>query len=77
MGTFSIWHLLIFLLVVVLVFGTKKLGDAGGDIGRAIRSFKRGLNDDDDPADEPEARLQADSDVDASKQETADRKHQK
>lgn len=45
MGTFSIWHWLVVLAVVVLLFGTKKLRNAGGDLGAAIRSFKKGLNE--------------------------------
>jgi sec-independent protein translocase protein TatA len=45
MGTFSIWHWLIVLVVVVLLFGTKKLRNVGGDLGAAIRSFRKGLND--------------------------------
>lgn len=48
MGSFSIWHWLVVLVVVVLVFGTKKLRNAGGDLGAAIRSFKKGLNEGDD-----------------------------
>lgn len=40
MGTFSLWHWLIVLVVVVLVFGTKKLRNAGGDLGSAVKNFK-------------------------------------
>ena len=47
MGSFSIWHWLIVLLVVVLLFGTKKLRNVGGDLGSAIKSFRKGLNDTD------------------------------
>ncbi|MCO6427043.1 Sec-independent protein translocase subunit TatA [Nitrosomonas communis] len=43
MGTFSIWHWLIVLAIVVLVFGTKKLRNLGGDLGNAIRGFKEGM----------------------------------
>lgn len=43
MGGLSIWHWLIVLLVVVLVFGTKKLGNMGGDIGKAVKGFKDGV----------------------------------
>lgn len=50
MGSFSIWHWLVVLVVVVLLFGTKKLRNAGGDLGAAIRSFKKGLNGGDEPA---------------------------
>ena len=48
MGSFSIWHWLIVLLVVVLVFGTKKLGNIGKDLGEGIKGFKKGLKDGDD-----------------------------
>lgn len=50
MGSFSIWHWLIVLLVVVLLFGTKKLRNVGGDLGSAIKSFRKGLNENDEPA---------------------------
>ena len=40
MGGLSVWHWLIVLLVVILVFGTKKLGNMGGDIGKAVKGFK-------------------------------------
>lgn len=43
MGSFSIWHWLIVLLVIVLVFGTKKLGNIGSDLGKAVRGFKEGV----------------------------------
>lgn len=49
MGSFSIWHWLIVLLVVVLLFGTKKLRNVGGDLGGAIKSFRKGLADGDEP----------------------------
>lgn len=45
MGSFSIWHWLVVLAVVVLVFGTKRLGSLGEDLGKAIRGFKKGLSD--------------------------------
>lgn len=45
MGSFSIWHWLIVLLVVVLVFGTKKLRNVGKDLGTAVHDFKAGLNE--------------------------------
>lgn len=45
MGSFSIWHWLIVLLIVVLVFGTKKLKNMGGDIGGAVKEFKKAMND--------------------------------
>lgn len=45
MGSFSMWHWLIVLLVVVLVFGTKKLGGIGTDLGKAVKGFKEGIKD--------------------------------
>lgn len=43
MGSFSIWHWLIVLLVVVLIFGTKKLTNIGKDLGGAVKGFKEGM----------------------------------
>lgn len=45
MGSFSIWHWLIVLLVVVLIFGTKKLRNLGGDVGGAVKSFKDAMSE--------------------------------
>lgn len=46
MGSLSIWHWLIVLLVVVLVFGTKKLRSLGSDLGGAVKGFKEGMRED-------------------------------
>ncbi|MEQ1596249.1 MAG: Sec-independent protein translocase subunit TatA [Casimicrobium sp.] len=43
MGSFSIWHWLIVLLIVVMVFGTKKLRNVGKDLGGAVKDFKEGV----------------------------------
>lgn len=51
MGSFSIWHWLIVLLIVVLVFGTKKLKNIGTDLGGAVKGFKDGVRDGGTPAD--------------------------
>lgn len=48
MGGLSIWHWVIVLLVVVLVFGTKKLGNMGSDIGKAVKGFKDGVKGEED-----------------------------
>lgn len=45
MGTLSIWHWLVVLLIVVLVFGTKKLKNIGSDLGGAVKGFKDGMKD--------------------------------
>ena len=48
MGSLSIWHWLIVLLVVVLVFGTKKLRNLGTDLGSAVKGFKDGVKSEED-----------------------------
>jgi len=54
MGSLSIWHWLIVLLIVALVFGTKKLGNIGHDLGNAVRGFKKAMNENDqDPPAAP------------------------
>lgn len=45
MGTFSIWHWLIVLIIVMLVFGTKKLRNMGADLGGAVKGFKEGMKE--------------------------------
>lgn len=45
MGSFSIWHWGIVLLIVILVFGTKKLKNMGSDLGGAVKGFKDGMKD--------------------------------
>ena len=49
MGGFSLWHWLIVLVIVVLVFGTKRLKNVGQDLGEAIKGFKKGVKDGDKP----------------------------
>jgi len=49
MGSFSIWHWLIVLVIVVLVFGTKKLRNVGGDLGAAVKNFKDGMKEGENP----------------------------
>ena len=56
MGSFSIWHWLIVLVIVMLVFGTKKLRNVGQDLGGAVKGFKDGMKDanaTDNAADKP------------------------
>lgn len=43
MGSFSIWHWLIVLVIVLVIFGTKKLKNVGSDLGAAVRGFKDGM----------------------------------
>ena len=55
MGSFSIWHWVVVLVIVVLVFGTKRLKNVGRDVGEAVKGFKQGLSDED--GDKPRQRL--------------------
>jgi sec-independent protein translocase protein TatA len=48
MGTFSVWHWLIVLVVVLLLFGRGKIPELMGDMAKGIKSFKRGMSDDDE-----------------------------
>ncbi len=52
MGSLSIWHWLIVLLIVVMVFGTKKLKNIGSDLGGAVKGFKDGMREGSSSADE-------------------------
>ncbi len=45
MGSFSIWHWLIVLVIVLVIFGTKKLRNMGGDVGGAVKSFKDAMRE--------------------------------
>ena len=45
MGSFSVWHWLIVLLIILLVFGTKKLRNLGSDLGGAVKGFKEGMKE--------------------------------
>lgn len=70
MGSFSIWHWLIVLVVVLLLFGRGKIPELMGDVAKGIKSFKKGMTDEDTAANEPKTvDLKADNAVD-SKQTT-------
>ena len=56
-GGISMWQLLILLLIVVLVFGTKRLRNMGGDLGAAIKGFRKGMED---PTGDKEEKLEPD-----------------
>jgi sec-independent protein translocase protein TatA len=63
MGFGSIWHWLIVLLIVVLIFGTKRLKSVAGDLGGAVKGFKKAVDDKDDDdktGDESQKRLDSD-----------------
>lgn len=57
MGSFSIWHWLIVLAIIILVFGTKRLKNVGKDLGEAVKGFKKGVNDGSEEDDRPRGQL--------------------
>jgi sec-independent protein translocase protein TatA len=61
MGSMSIWHWLIVLVVVLLIFGTKKLRNIGQDLGGAVKGFKEGVKGADDDANAANAAKEAEA----------------
>ena len=58
MGSFSVWHWLIVLVIVLVLFGRGKIPELMGDVAKGIKSFKKGMADEDEPvADRPAPRL--------------------
>jgi sec-independent protein translocase protein TatA len=53
MGSLSIWHWLIVIVVVMLLFGRGKISDLMGDVASGIKAFKKGMSEDDTPKNEP------------------------
>ena len=54
MGSLSIWHWILVIAVVLLLFGRGKISDLMGDVAQGIKAFKKGMQDDDKPAEKPE-----------------------
>jgi sec-independent protein translocase protein TatA len=53
MGSLSIWHWIVVIAVVLLLFGRGKISDLMGDVAQGIKAFKKGMQDDDKVADKP------------------------
>lgn len=71
-GGISIWQLLIVLVIVIVIFGTKRLKNIGGDLGGALKSFKQAVNEDDKaekPAESIEKKDAADANFSEMKSE--------
>jgi len=81
MGTFSIWHWLVVLVIVLLIFGTKKLRNLGSDLGGAIKSFKQSMKEDgespspDSGDDAEDKKIKNDSDRVIDAEVTSKQKH--
>jgi sec-independent protein translocase protein TatA len=74
MGSLSIWHWLIVLLIAVLIFGTKRLSSIGTDLGSAVKGFRKAMSDA-EAEDEPrQLKKQADADFEQSQKEAAGKK---
>ena len=74
MGSFSMWHWLIVLVIVLLLFGRGKIPELMGDVAKGIKSFKKGMAEEDEPAQpappRPAARLQQQPPVDPNPDST-------
>jgi len=71
MGSFSIWHWLIVLVVVLLLFGRGKIPELMGDLAKGIKSFKKGMNDDDATVDAKTVEHRPDESVGAPKEKAS------
>ncbi|MFC3025227.1 Sec-independent protein translocase subunit TatA [Vibrio zhugei] len=69
MGGISIWQLLIIALIVVVLFGTKKLRNIGSDVGGAVKGFKKAMEDDDSSSSQ---QSESEKNPNLSHKETAD-----
>ena len=67
LGGISIWQLLIILAIVILIFGTKRLKTLGGDLGGALRSFRKAMDTDDSKSEKPEAKQLGSDEADEGK----------
>ena len=74
LGGISIWQLLIVLVIVILLFGTKKLRSMGGDLGSAIKSFRQSVRDGEQTAESDDASINHDN-IDPQNQNAEKDKH--
>lgn len=75
LGGISLWQLLIILLIVVMIFGTKKLGSIGGDLGGAVKGFRKAMSDaDKDDDDDPQRLDKPDAEFSEAPREEAEQK---
>ena len=72
MGSFSIWHWLVVLVIVALVFGTKKLRNIGEDLGGAVKGFKKGISEAQSEDDLPPKQVTDENTVEVAAKEKQD-----
>jgi sec-independent protein translocase protein TatA len=75
LGGISLWQLLIILLIVVVIFGTKRLGSIGSDLGSAVKGFRKAMTDEEKEAAADDAKQLRDSSEDAEFDEQKARSH--
>lgn len=73
MGSFSIWHWLIVLVIVLLVFGTKKLRNMGSDLGGAVKGFKDGMKEAESTADASKQKIAGGQTIEGEAREKVDK----
>lgn len=73
MGSFSIWHWIIVLVIVLVVFGTKRLTSGAKDLGKAVNEFKKGMRDEDKPAQLNDASRTDDAERERQRDDSASR----
>lgn len=77
MGGISVWQLLIVAVIVVLLFGTKKLRNLGGDLGSAVKGFKKAITDEKDSETQPEKSADTLADSTKAAKEASQKENQK
>ncbi|MDD3674414.1 MAG: Sec-independent protein translocase subunit TatA [Thauera propionica] len=73
MGSFSIWHWLIVLVIVLLVFGTKKLRNIGSDLGGAVKGFKDGMKEGENATDASQQKIAGGQTIEGEAREKVDK----
>ena len=73
MGSFSIWHWLIVLVIVLLVFGTKKLRNVGSDLGGAVKGFKDGMKEGENANDASQQKIAGGQTIEGEAREKVDK----
>ena len=77
MGGISIWQLVIIAVIVILLFGTKKLRGIGGDLGGAIKGFKKSMQDDGEPTKKSDEQLESQKDASFNNENTSEKTEDK
>ena len=72
LGGISIWQLLIVLAIIILIFGTKKFKNIGGDLGGAVKGFKKAMSEDADKKEEDDKKQLKQEDADFTEAKKAD-----